>query len=139
MSGPSLRKKHSHHAIHDGIFTEARDLTILFKKLILENKVEESKVISEALLEHWETRTLAHAQSEEEGFFVDKLRENPDLKETIIKLKRDHQILEMIVKSIKEKIHNNELTEEILPYFDALLVVFELHNDEEENNLFIAE
>lgn len=80
-----------------------------------------------------------HNQSEEEGFFVEKLRENPDLKETIIKLKRDHQILEMIVKSIKEKIHNIDLTEEILPYFDALLVVFELHNDEEENNLFIAE
>lgn len=69
MSGPSLRKKHSHHAIHDGIFTEARDLTKLFKKLLLENKVEESKVISEALLEHWETRTLAHAQSIRRGRF----------------------------------------------------------------------
>jgi predicted DNA-binding protein YlxM (UPF0122 family) len=139
MSGPSLRKKHSHHSIHDGIYTEARDLTKVLKKLLLENKAKETKEICDALIEHWETRTLAHAQSEEEGFFIEKLKENPELNEMIIKLKRDHQILEIIVHSIKVNIDNKGVTEDILPYFDALLVVFELHNHEEENNLFITE
>ncbi|MEH7302707.1 hemerythrin domain-containing protein [Neobacillus drentensis] len=139
MSGPSLRKKHSHHSIHDGIYTEARDLTKVLKKLLLENKAKETKEICDALIEHWETRTLAHAQSEEEGFFIEKLKENPELNEMIIKLKRDHQILEIIVHSIKVNIDNKGVTEDILPYFDALLVVFELHNHEAENNLFITE
>lgn len=139
MSGPSLGKKHSHHAIHDGIFSEARDLTKVLKALLSENKLNEAKEISEALIEHWETRTLAHAQSEEEGFFVEIVKKDPDLKEMITKLKRDHQIIDMIVRTIKKEINDKGVTEEILPYFDALLVVFTIHNHEEETNLFISE
>ncbi|MFK9092905.1 hemerythrin domain-containing protein [Bacillus salipaludis] len=139
MSGPSLRKKHVHHSIHDGIFTEARDLTNVLKEQVREKKTENRNEVCDALIEHWETRTLAHAQSEEEGFFVEKLKEQPDLQHTIIKLKRDHQILELIVRSIKEKKEDKGVTEEILPYFDALLVVFELHNHEEETSLFEME
>ncbi|QCJ43082.1 hemerythrin domain-containing protein [Bacillus sp. S3] len=139
MSGPSLRKKHSHHSIHDGIYTEARDLTKVLKELAQGNKQENINEICDALIEHWETRTLAHAQSEEEGFFAERLKEQPDLYETIIKLKRDHQILELIVKYIKEHREREGVTDVILPYFEALLVVFELHNHEEENSLFNKE
>ncbi|MFJ7725759.1 hemerythrin domain-containing protein [Neobacillus sp. NPDC097160] len=123
----------------NGIFTEARDLTNVLKEQVREKKAENSNEVCDALIEHWETRTLAHAQSEEEGFFVEKLKEQPDLHDTIIKLKRDHQILELIVMSIKEKKEDKGVTEEILPYFDALLVVFELHNHEEETSLFEME
>jgi hypothetical protein len=136
MSGPSLRKQHSHHAIHDGIYSEARDLTRVLRQLVQENNQEKVPEVCDALLEHWEQRTLAHAQSEEDGFFVEKLNEKPELYETIIKLKRDHQLLEMMVTSIKNKLDKKEITEEILRYFDAMLVVFEIHNHEEETSLF---
>ncbi|MBL4953918.1 hemerythrin domain-containing protein [Neobacillus sp. OS1-32] len=140
MTGPSLRKKHSHHAIHDGIFTEARELTNVLKELFKDHKKQQQqKEVCDALLEHWETRTLAHAQSEEEGFFEEKLAENPDLLETIIQLKRDHEILELIVKQIKHRWETSELTEEIVRCFDALLVVFEIHNMEEESKLFVEQ
>ncbi|MDR6998290.1 hemerythrin domain-containing protein [Neobacillus niacini] len=139
MSGPSLRKKHSHHSIHDGIYTEARDLTVVLKELVKEGENDKIKEVAEALIEHWETRTLAHAQSEEEGFFVEKLKEQPELNETIIKLKRDHQLLELIVAMIKEKMKQNGMTVEMTRYFDALLVLFELHNLEEEKYLFTEE
>ncbi|MEH7108426.1 hemerythrin domain-containing protein [Bacillus sp. JJ1764] len=136
MSGPSLRKQHSHHAIHDGIYVEARDLTKILKQLFKENNQDKIKEVCEALTEHWEQRTLAHAQSEEEGFFVEKLKEQPELQETIIKLKRDHQLLELILEKIKDHLQKEEISEETIRYFEGLLVVFEIHNQEEETHLF---
>ncbi|MGG5253991.1 hemerythrin domain-containing protein [Neobacillus sp. SM06] len=137
MSGPSLRKKKAHHSIHDGIYTEARDLTNLLKKVISENQFEHLNELTEALIEHWETRTLAHAVAEEEGFFVEKLAAEPELEEMIIKLKRDHQLMKMIIEQIKQSIASEGVTENAIRGFDALLVLFLLHNEEEEKSLFI--
>ena len=124
MSGPSLRKKNAHHSIHDGIYTEARDLTNLLKKMISENQTEHFNELSEALIEHWETRTLAHAEAEEEGFFVEKLAAEPELEE-------------MIIEQIKQSNATEGVTENVIRGFDALLVLFLLHNQEEESSLFI--
>lgn len=137
MTGPSLRKKNSHHSIHDGIYTEARDLTRLLKKVMDEKQEQPLNEIADALIEHWETRTLAHADSEEEGLFVEVLEEKPDLKEMITKLKRDHQLMHRIVAQIKIIVHEDGITEDVLRHFDALLVLFQMHNLEEEENIFI--
>ncbi|WP_042355431.1 hemerythrin domain-containing protein [Bacillus rubiinfantis] len=136
MSGPSLRKQHSHHSIHDGIYTEARDLTTALKETFNKENNKYREEICDTLIEHWEKRTLAHAQSEEEGFFEEKMAENPDLLETIIRLKRDHQLLELIVKKIKQQIEKEGVTEDIIAYFEALLIVFDIHNEAEETSLF---
>ena len=138
MSGPSLRKKKSHLSIHDGIYTDARDLTDLLKKIICENQTEHLNELTDALIEHWETRTLAHAEAEEEGFFEEKLQTDPGLEELIIKLKRDHQLMKIIIEQIKHTIASEGITENVLRGFDALLVLFLLHNQEEEQSLFIS-
>ncbi|MDP4084938.1 MAG: hemerythrin domain-containing protein [Bacillota bacterium] len=135
MSGPSLRKKKTHHSIHDGIYTEARDLTKLLRQLFKDNKTEHFEEVMDALVEHWEARTIAHAEAEEEGFFTEKLNEQPELNELIIKLKRDHQLLHIIVEKIKEKKTQQGLTDDILNHFETLLILFRIHNEEEEGSI----
>ncbi|MFT0915588.1 hypothetical protein VSK90_04725 [Bacillus swezeyi] len=44
-------------------------------------------ITAKALLDHWETRTIAHADSEEEGLYKRKLKENPDISHTLSMLK----------------------------------------------------
>lgn len=139
MTGPSLRKKNAHHSIHDGIYSEARDLTSLLKKMVNENETEHLSEISDALVEHWEKRTLAHADSEEEGFFVEKLQDHPELEEIIIKLKRDHQLMHLVLDQIKETLAGEGVTDTAIRGFDTLLVLFQIHNTEEEKHLFIHE
>lgn len=136
MTGPSLRKKCTHHSIHDGIYTEARDLTQLLKQLADKKENNHIGEIADALIEHWEKRTLAHADSEEEGLFVEKLQNEPELEEIIGKLKRDHELLHLILERIKDSFASNGVTENVLRDFDALLVLFEIHNQEEEAQLF---
>lgn len=136
MTGPSLRKRQPHHSIHKGIYTEARNLTKLLKKLYAEERETPLREIADALVEHWETRTFAHAASEEEGLFAEKLKSRPELKELICKLKRDHQLLHLIVHQVKEKIAAEGITEETITYFETLLVLFRIHNQEEEDQLF---
>ena len=75
MSGPGLRHIDSHSAIH-----EAAHIAV----------------------EHWETRILRHAQAEEEGLYKEMVEEKPELKDDIIGLIRDHDILRFTVKEIKE-------------------------------------
>lgn len=135
MSGPSLRQLDAHRSIHDGAFMEAKHLTDLLEKLYEEKKTAALQEAADALVEHWEMRVIAHAQSEEEGFYQEKLAQEPQLLETIAMLKRDHDLVRMLVADIKQRMQT-EVNRGVLERFRALLFINEIHSREEERLLF---
>lgn len=136
MSGPSLRKLDAHHAIHEGAFSEAKQLTEMLNQLVSEKRSEEATEAADALIEHWEMRIIGHADSEEEGFYPDVLEQEPELRDTITMLKRDHDLLRIFAKEIREILKGKGVTKEVLDRFSALLLVNEVHSREEEHYLF---
>lgn len=135
MSGPALRKLDSHSSIHGAALQEAYELNNVIRNLIKEGDQNRALEAGFIAVEHWETRTLAHAESEESGLYKDIAKEYPEHRDTIIKLKRDHDLLRFLVKSIKEDLNQGNLNEEVLQKFHALILVDEMHNQEEEKIL----
>lgn len=139
MTGPSLRKLDAHRSIHDGVVAEGRDLLELLLKVLSEkpeNHEQLSKMAVEALIEHWEQRLIAHADSEEEGFYEEQLEQQPELLEPLTMLKRDHELFRILVKEIKGIIEKDGITEEAIDRFKAIYVLAQIHNREEEGYLF---
>lgn len=135
MSGPSLERKHSHRSIHKGAFREARSLTDLLRRLYREKREKAVHEVTDALVEHWETRILAHAQVEEEGLYLKKAEQNPDLVPVIHMLKRDHHLMQQLVEEIKAVWEENGVNDEVLLRFEALLLINRLHSRQEEREL----
>ncbi|NSL52216.1 hemerythrin domain-containing protein [Calidifontibacillus erzurumensis] len=136
MSGPSLHKLSAHRSIHNGALSEAKDLLELLEQVFLEGKLDYATLAARSLIEHWKTRTIAHADSEEDGFYQSKLDENPELEELIIMLKRDHQLFRTIVNEIEEIIDKEGVNQEVIDRFKTLQVLNQIHNKEEETRLF---
>ncbi|WP_164219786.1 hemerythrin domain-containing protein [Virgibacillus sp. YIM 98842] len=136
-TGPSLRKRDSHSAIHHGAYVEARDLTEVTDKLFYDGREEDCFKAAEALIEYWETRVIAHADTEDDGFYKELLEKKPELEKDLHMLSRDHDLFRIIIGNIKEQIEGkNKVTKEILNQFHALLVIKEIHNHGEETRLF---
>ncbi|WP_210366985.1 hemerythrin domain-containing protein [Bacillus sp. REN3] len=136
MSGPALKNHFSHQSIHEGYYTEGRDLTEVLVKLHREKREKECRIAAEALVEHWETRTIAHADSEEEGFYLEVMEQRPEIKEDVIKLIRDHDLLRMIVADVKQRIQKDGVTQEAIDRLKTILLLVNIHNHEEERILF---
>lgn len=135
MSGPALRKLDSHSSIHGAALQEAMELNNIMENLLKEKDQDRALEVAFIAIEHWETRTLAHAESEESGLYQEIAKERPEHRETIIKLKRDHDLLRLLVKSIKGELNQGKISEEVLQKFHALILVDEMHNQEEEKIL----
>lgn len=135
MSGPGLRSTDSHAAIHEAAIYEAKELNRMIQKLLKENEEEKALEVAYIAVEHWETRTLRHAESEEQGLYKEIVKEQPDLKESIIELTRDHNTLRWLVQEIKELLDAEGMSEEILERFYALVYVDLYHNETEERIL----
>jgi hypothetical protein len=135
MSGPALKKLHSHSSIHESAITEAEELTELIRSCYENSDHEKDLDVAYILVEHWETRTLRHAESEEEGLYRELEEQNPDLRDTIIALKRDHQLLRNLVSDIKETLSKEGVTGEVVKKFESLIIVDLLHNRDEEKML----
>jgi hypothetical protein len=131
MSGPALRSKDSHSSIHEAAMNEAKELTDLLELLLKDEKLKEALEVAYILVEHWETRTLSHAEAEEDGLYNEIINKKPELKETIIALTRDHQLLRLLIEEIKEGLANNGLTIEVIQRFHAMILVDLLHNQDE--------
>jgi len=139
MSGPSLHKLDAHRSIHDGVVTEGRDLLHLLLKVRrekLENHEKHARMTAEALIEHWETRLIAHADSEEEEFYNEKIKEKPELATPLTMLKRDHDLFRTIIEEIKQKMNQETISDEMIDYFKAIYVLAKIHNQQEEGYLF---
>lgn len=136
MSGPSLHKLNAHRSIHDGAVAEGRELMELMMEVYTEKKQTHARMAAEALIEHWETRVIAHADSEEEGFYQDKLDQRPEMTETLAMLRRDHDLLRILVKEARELLDENEgVNDDVIDRLRSVYVLVQIHNREEETLL----
>ncbi|GGE50393.1 hypothetical protein GCM10011391_31410 [Pullulanibacillus camelliae] len=135
MSGPALRHKSSHASIHEAALNEARELTELLDELLRKEELDKALETAYVTLEHWETRTLKHAESEEEGLYKEIANASPELQDEITALIRDHALLRELVAQIKELLANEGACKEVVQRFYALIIVDELHNHLEETVL----
>ncbi|ESU72594.1 hemerythrin domain-containing protein [Geobacillus thermoleovorans] len=135
MSGPSLRKLEAHRSIHHGAFAEAKRLTELLETLYTDGRCEHAAEVADALVEHWETRIIAHAEAEEEGFYREKAKERGELAETITQLKRDHDMMRTLIAEIRQRLPG-QIDREVLTRFHTLLHINRIHSTDEEALLF---
>ncbi len=134
--GPALKQLHSHHAIHEGGLSGAIQKTNNFLELLRSRELEAANLAADDLLDYWETRVISHADAEESGFYQEKVEENPALRDVVIKLERDHDLLRIISKDIKEIRNEHGLNEAVIQRFYALLTLNEIHSRDEERLLF---
>lgn len=134
-SGPGLVQVDSHAAIHEAALLEAIELNDILAKLLKENQLEKALETAYITVEHWESRTLKHADAEEQGLYKELVESSPKLKEPIIELTRDHNIMRILVREIKEMLELDGMNEEVLQKFYTLVHVDLIHNEEEENIL----
>ncbi|MGQ3740504.1 hypothetical protein [Bacillus sp. FDAARGOS_1420] len=135
LSGPSLKKRDAHSSIHEAALNEARELREFFCKYLHKNQKEKAVQIAEIIIEHWESRTLKHAESEEEGLYKEIVKENQEMEKTVIQLTRDHDLMRRIVEGMKERLQTKEPDERIIMLIDSLIIIDEIHNEDEMNNL----
>jgi len=57
------------------------------------------------------------------------------LREVIVTLKRDHDLMRILLKEIKEELSDQAFNESILARFDAMLLINQIHGREEERML----
>lgn len=135
MSGPALTQKHAHRAIHEAAHGEAEALTCLLKRMMDADDQSRLLELADILIEHWETRTLRHATAEEEGLYLDLVKEKPELRDKVTALTRDHDLLRRLIKQIKNLLQKNGVDRTVLAHFEAMLLVNEIHSRDEEEYL----
>ncbi|MDY0396619.1 hemerythrin domain-containing protein [Virgibacillus halophilus] len=135
MSGPGLRHVDSHSAIHEAALNEAVELTELLDQLIKDSILDKAMEVAYVIVEHWETRTLQHAASEEKGLYKELVEEDPAKKNAIVELTRDHELLRLLVKDIKGLLKQKLIDDQVVQRFQALILVDRLHNEAEEEIL----
>lgn len=135
VSGPGLKSIDSHAAIHEAALNEAIEINDILSKLMEEKQMEKALEVAYIAVEHWETRTLRHADAEERGLYKDLIEKSPTLKDNVIELTRDHNIMRYLVNSIKQKLEKDGMNQRVLEKFHTLVHVDVYHNLEEEKIL----
>jgi hypothetical protein len=135
LSGPSLKKVDAHTSIHEASLNEAKELNELFRLCLKKGQTEKAIQVAEVIIEHWETRTLNHAGAEEEGLYIEMVKENPELQNLVTQLIRDHDLMRRIVEQMKKLLAYNEITEEMVSLQDSLIIIDTIHNEDEMNKL----
>ncbi|MFJ7934917.1 hypothetical protein [Sporosarcina sp. NPDC096371] len=136
-SGPALKQLHSHNTIHEGNLAGAIDNTNDMMDYLNKGDLETANRATDALVDYWQTHIIAHADSEEAGFYEEVTVKRPELKEAVIQLTRNHELLCIIVKDIEELRTIENLSSGVLHRFHSLLVVNEIHSRDEERLLFL--
>lgn len=135
MSGPALRQLAAHRSIHEAAHGQVKDMTASLRLLYEKGREEEGREAEKVILEHWSDHIIAHADSEEEGLYLDVRKERPELSDTITQLKRDHDLLRKIVGEIEENLEAGGSADERLVMYESLLVVNWHHSRDEEKYL----
>ena len=136
MSGPALTQFDSHHAIHQAAFAEAERLTYLLRKMVGEESEREAAEVADILVEHWETRTLRHAEAEEEGLYRDVVHARPDRAQFVERLQRDHDLLRQLLLEIRQILAHDGWRYGVAERFEAMLLLNGIHSRDEEAFLF---
>ncbi|MEK3871919.1 hemerythrin domain-containing protein [Paenibacillus sp. FSL M7-0831] len=127
-----MRRADSHGLIHEAALEEAGELAELLERSLRRGERDKALDIAWIAVEHWESRTLQHAQSEEEGLYLEAVELKPQLRDVIIALTRDHDLLRELVAEIKARLERGEMDEQVLQRFQALILIDQIHNRDEE-------
>ncbi|MFS0862904.1 hemerythrin domain-containing protein [Fredinandcohnia sp. 179-A 10B2 NHS] len=138
MSGPSLKKQDAHSSIHEAALNEAKELRNLFRKCLEEGDKEKALQVAEIAIDHWESRTLKHADSEESGLYKEMVEEDPSREKIVNQLTRDHDLMRRIVATMKKSLETQEADYRMIPLLDSLIIIDEIHNDDEMNKLLAS-
>ncbi|GGB10949.1 hypothetical protein ERX37_09605 [Macrococcus hajekii] len=137
MTGPSLKQLQAHRQIHDTGLALAVEMTDDLVMMLRDN--DEKQIVTQIveLVEFWESRVISHADAEEEedGFYAEMAAKSADMKEKVIALKRDHQLLRDLVTKIKSQMEEEGFSTQIIDYFRTLIIVNEMHSRDEERFL----
>lgn len=136
MAGPALKQLHSHRAIHEGGLSGAIGKTEVLSEFISQGDLTSANRAADDLIDYWKTRVISHADAEEEGFYGEIAEQQPELKDAVTQLTRDHDLLRIIVKDIEELREKENLSTAVLQRFQALIIVNEIHSRDEERLLF---
>ena len=136
MSGPGLEQRETHQAIHRAAFVEAEQLTRLLRSVAKEPVPDRALAVADILIEHWETRILAHAEAEEAGLYTRIAQARPREGEIIHGLIRDHDMLRRLTAEIQTILASQGWTDGIVERFEAMLLVNSIHSRDEEAFLF---
>ena len=63
------------------------------------------------------------------------MQEKPQLKDKVIGLTRDHDLLRILIKQIKNLVRKVGVNDAVLNRFEAMLLVNEIHSRDEEEYL----
>lgn len=135
MSGPSLKQHEAHSSIHEAALNEARELRELLSICLKKNDKKKAVQVAEIIVEHWELRTLKHAESEEEGLYKDLVTEKPQFNKIIIELTRDHDLMRRTVEKIKGLLLSDEIDDQMIKLIDGLITIDVIHNEDEMEKL----
>ncbi|MFC7680157.1 hemerythrin domain-containing protein [Paenibacillus sp. GCM10028914] len=135
MTGPALRKVDSHSSIHDAALGEAAQLTELLRRCLEAGEHDKAFEAACITLEHWETRTLAHADAEEEGLYKEIVEQDPALNVIIASLIRDHDLMRRMADDIRGILATEEVNQAVLNRFETMILIDEVHNHDEESLL----
>jgi hypothetical protein len=131
-SGPALRQADSHSSIHEAAIGEAEHLTELLRMCLEKNELDKAYDTACIALEHWETRTLAHAEAEEEGLYRDIVHARPDWADSIVALTRDHELMRRLAAEIRSGLELQKVSYALLKRFESLILIDLQHNHDEE-------
>ncbi len=132
VSGPALRQADSHSSIHEAAIGEAEQLTQLLRSCLDREAYEEAYETACIALEHWETRTLAHAEAEEEGLYREIADANPEWREKVVALTRDHELMRQLAAEIRNTLSEEAVDDGVARRFEAMILIDLQHNRDEE-------
>lgn len=135
MSGPALRQLAAHRSIHESAHGQVKEMTRSLRFLYENERNKEGLEAEKVILEHWRDHIIAHADSEEEGLYLEIRKERPELSETITQLMRDHDLLRKIAGKIQDNLEADGSKEDRLSMYESLLVVNWHHSRDEEKYL----
>jgi len=87
------------------------------------------------LTDLWRSRVLSHAEEEENGLYEEIKRVEPESACQIERVKRDHEILRIMIEQIEAVNSSTGNIGEILGINSAMLKILELHDRDEEKLL----
>src|SRR5690625_1060389 len=135
VSGPALRQLAAHRSIHEAAHGQVKDMTASLRLLDEKGRDKEAREAEKVILEHWRDHSIAHADSEEEGLYLDVRQERPGLSETVTQLVRDHALLRKSTREIEENLEADGPSDDRLSMYESLLVVNWHHSRDEEKHL----
>lgn len=128
---PSLQRRDGHSSIHEAALHEAVEIMQVYEQCMQREDMDKAYRVADIFVEHWETRTLAHARMEEEHLYPEVLQRHPDKTRTITRLERDHALMKQIVEKMKQRLMTSTADQSLLQLMGALIVIDEIHNEEE--------